>query len=80
MENLYHQTNKLIQQTQQTFQRLESTPNSYVEIETDIQEKITQINRYVIKYREGRFRFVIGLFVCFIVIVRSWMCTFSKFR
>lgn len=46
MENLYHQTNKLIQQTQETFQRLESTPNCYVEIEAEIQEKIKQINRY----------------------------------
>lgn len=45
MENLYHQTNKLIQQTQETFQRLERTPNDYVEIETEIQDKIKQINR-----------------------------------
>lgn len=44
MENLYHQTNKLIQQTQATFQRLDNT-NNYIEIEDEIQEKIKQINR-----------------------------------
>lgn len=44
METLYHQTNKLIQQTQQSFQNLENNSN-YVEIENEIQEKINQINK-----------------------------------
>lgn len=44
METLYHQTNKLIQQTQQSFQILENSSN-YVEVEADIQEKIDQINK-----------------------------------
>lgn len=45
METLYHQTNKLIQQTQQSFQNLESNPNHYAEIEAEIQDKIDQINK-----------------------------------
>lgn len=46
METLYHQTNKLVQQTQQYFQNLEANPNNYEGIEAEIQEKINQINRY----------------------------------
>lgn len=45
METLYHQTNKLVQQTQQYFQNLEANPNNYEAIEAEIQEKINQINR-----------------------------------
>lgn len=46
MDTLYHQTNKLIQQTQQSFQALETSIGNYAEIEVDIQEKIKLINRY----------------------------------
>ena len=45
MDTLYHQTNKLIQQTQQTFQSLEQSGANAVEVEVDIQEKINAINR-----------------------------------
>lgn len=44
MDTLYNQTNKLIQQTQQTFQALEGSVGNYVQIENDIQEKINVIN------------------------------------
>ncbi|EFA03370.1 probable Golgi SNAP receptor complex member 2 [Tribolium castaneum] len=44
MDTLYHQTNKLIQQTQQSFQALEQNSGNVLEIEADIQEKITTIN------------------------------------
>ncbi|XP_063922738.1 probable Golgi SNAP receptor complex member 2 [Zophobas morio] len=44
MDTLYHQTNKLIQQTQQTFQSLEQSGANAVEVEVDIQEKINAIN------------------------------------
>lgn len=45
MDTLYNQTNKLIQQTQQTFQVLEGNTANATEIENEIQEKINQINR-----------------------------------
>ncbi|KAJ8934098.1 hypothetical protein NQ318_010881 [Aromia moschata] len=45
MDTLYNQTNKLIQQTQQCFQLLESNVKNAVEIEAEIQEKIDSINR-----------------------------------
>ncbi|KAF5282711.1 hypothetical protein FQR65_LT02708 [Abscondita terminalis] len=44
MDTLYHQTNKLVQQTQECFQLLESRPINYQEIESNIQEKISLIN------------------------------------
>ncbi|XP_044268650.1 probable Golgi SNAP receptor complex member 2 [Tribolium madens] len=43
MDTLYHQTNKLIQQTQQSFQALEQNSGNVQEIEADIQEKINAI-------------------------------------
>lgn len=45
MDTLYHQTNKLIQQTQQSFQALEQNPGGALEIEADIQTKLNSINR-----------------------------------
>ncbi|RZC34909.1 Golgi SNAP receptor complex member 2 [Asbolus verrucosus] len=44
MDTLYHQTNKLIQQTQQSFQALEQNSGNLLEIEADIQDKINAIN------------------------------------
>ncbi|KAL3280610.1 hypothetical protein HHI36_003847 [Cryptolaemus montrouzieri] len=44
MDTLYHQTNKLIQQTQQTFHTLENNIVNALAIEEDIQEKINLIN------------------------------------
>lgn len=44
MDSLYHQTNKLIQQTQQSFQALEQPGASALDIEADIQDKINTIN------------------------------------
>lgn len=46
METLYHQTNALIQQTQQQFRELEVNRPNKIEIEQDIQEKIKSINTY----------------------------------
>lgn len=45
MDTLYHQTNKLVQQTQECFQKLERRTGNPQEIELEIQEKINQINR-----------------------------------
>lgn len=45
MDGLYHQTNKIIQQTHESFRALENNPNNYQQIEDDIQEKIKQIER-----------------------------------
>lgn len=45
MDTLYHQTNILVQQTQECFQMLETRPTNYQEIESNIQEKISVINR-----------------------------------
>jgi hypothetical protein len=45
MDTLYHQTNKLILQTQQSFQALEQNVANAPEIEADIQDKINSINR-----------------------------------
>jgi Golgi SNAP receptor complex protein 2 len=44
MDTLYHQTNKLILQTQQSFQALEQNVANAPEIEADIQDKINSIN------------------------------------
>ncbi|KAF5297662.1 hypothetical protein FQA39_LY11993 [Lamprigera yunnana] len=44
MDSLYHQTNKLVQQTQECFQKLESKSKSHQEIEAEIQQKINSIN------------------------------------
>ena len=44
MDTLYHQTNILVQQTQECFQLLESRPANFQEIESNIQEKISLIN------------------------------------
>ncbi|KAK9882503.1 hypothetical protein WA026_021851 [Henosepilachna vigintioctopunctata] len=44
MDTLYHQTNKLIQQTQQTFHSLENNVINALAVEEDIQEKINLIN------------------------------------
>lgn len=48
MDALYHQTNNLIQQTQQRFQQLEGNAKNVEEIENDIENKIQEINRYVL--------------------------------
>lgn len=46
METLYHQTNALVQQTQESFQKLEKLKGTDTEsIETDIQTKIDAIIR-----------------------------------
>lgn len=45
MDQLYHQTNLLVQHTQELFKSLENSVNNYADIERDIQEKINQINR-----------------------------------
>lgn len=47
METLYHQTNKIVQQVQECFQRLELKGINHDEVEAEIQEKINLINRYV---------------------------------
>lgn len=44
MDTLYNQTNKLIQQTQQSFQLLESNAKNAPEIEVNIQCQIDSIN------------------------------------
>lgn len=44
MDALYHQTNSLIQQTQERFKVLRSAPN-VEEIEQQIQDEINLINR-----------------------------------
>lgn len=46
MEALYMQTNSLIQETQQCFQRLNDTRFASSEIEHDIEMKITTVNGY----------------------------------
>lgn len=48
METLYHQTNRLVQETQHLFSQLErNPPNLDVEqVEYEIQTKISNINRY----------------------------------
>lgn len=48
METLYHQTNKLVQETQHLFTQLErKLPNLDLSaIENDIESKISMINRY----------------------------------
>ena len=49
MEALYHQTNKLVQETQHLFSQLErKQPNLDIEtVEYEIQTKIQNINRYI---------------------------------
>lgn len=44
MEALYHQTNRLVQETQQYFQQLERKPPNVDDVENDIQSKIELIN------------------------------------
>ncbi|CAG9823393.1 unnamed protein product [Phaedon cochleariae] len=44
MDTLYNQTNKVIQQTQQSFQLLEGSTNNALEVEADIQSKLELIN------------------------------------
>lgn len=44
MDTLYNQTNKIIQQTQFSFQHLENTTTNASEIETEIQRQIDLIN------------------------------------
>lgn len=46
MDTLYNQTNKLIQQTQASFQLLEGSGQNVVDIEADIHQKLEVINRY----------------------------------
>lgn len=50
METLYHQTNKLVQETQYLFSQLEKKPPNLevVEIEQEIESKIQTINRYLL--------------------------------
>ncbi|KAJ8912126.1 hypothetical protein NQ315_013215 [Exocentrus adspersus] len=45
MDTLYNQTNTLIQQTQQYFHTLEGNPKNVVDIENNIEDKISVINR-----------------------------------
>lgn len=45
MDALYHQTNNLIQLTQQCFQRLEGNASSADETEREIESKIQEINK-----------------------------------
>lgn len=45
MEALYHSTNRLIQETQECFQKLEKNPQDQDGIENEIQEKINSVNR-----------------------------------
>lgn len=51
MEALYHQTNNLIQITQQCFKNLEGNVATAPEIEADIQQKINEINRSIIVHK-----------------------------
>lgn len=44
METLYHQTNQLIQETAELFQKLDRDPNNYEGIENAIQTKINSIS------------------------------------
>lgn len=44
MEVLYHQTNQLIQETSDLFQKLEKDPSNHEAIETAIQSKINAIS------------------------------------
>lgn len=45
MENLYHQTNRLIQETQQCFQLLNTNSNAdSTHIEHDIETKLANVN------------------------------------
>lgn len=44
METLYHQTNQLLQETSDLFQKLEKDPNNFKHIEHAIQSKINAIN------------------------------------
>lgn len=44
MDSLYNQTNKMIQQTQYSFQNLESNAKNASEIEEQIQRQIDSIN------------------------------------
>ncbi|CAG9863109.1 unnamed protein product [Phyllotreta striolata] len=44
MDTLYNQTNKLIQQTQASFQLLEGNGTNAIEIESEIQQKLELIN------------------------------------
>lgn len=45
MEALYHSTNRLIQETQECFQKLEKLPGDQDSIENEIQSKINEVNR-----------------------------------
>lgn len=48
MEALYHQTNHLLKDIEQSFQKLVQTsgqPDNY-DVENEIQMKLTQVNRY----------------------------------
>lgn len=44
METLYHQTNQLIQETSELFQKLDKDPSNYEGIENAIQSKINAIS------------------------------------
>jgi len=44
MEALYHQTNRLIQETQQYFQQLNNTQNDPSVVENEIQTKLITAN------------------------------------
>ncbi|CAB3248447.1 unnamed protein product [Arctia plantaginis] len=44
METLYHQTNQLIQETSELFQKLERDPSNFKDIENAIQSKINAIS------------------------------------
>lgn len=45
METLYHQTNRLIQETQEYFQQLENNRGDQDVIEKNIQDNITAVNK-----------------------------------
>lgn len=44
MEALYHQTNRIIQETQQCFQHLNNSTTGTNDIENEIQTKIVAVN------------------------------------
>jgi Golgi SNAP receptor complex protein 2 len=45
METLYHQTNKLVQETQHLFTQLETSNADHKQIQETIESKINLINR-----------------------------------
>jgi hypothetical protein len=81
MESLYHQTNRLVQETQQCFEKLEKVgdPNSDA-IEREIQARIDSITRCVQSWNVMTVGFVVRLtyayaiFILFLIsaTVKDW--------